>query len=119
MTVEGSLTGMDDSGKKSEARKKDKKKIAQMIKSRLSKRERIFLTICDLMTVTIVLVDLMFFIDFVKISNLMILTLLNIGIVGLSYFSYKFRKKVRRTVLKELIKTGRSETSEEDAPANK
>lgn len=123
--VDGSLIGMDDSDKKSEARRKDKKKIAKMIKSRLSERERIFLTICDLLTVTMVLVDLMFFMGFVKVSNLMILALVNIGIVGLSYFSYKHRRGVRRTVLRELSKTGRSETRDEknreleDARANK
>lgn len=117
--------GMDDSDKKAGARRKYKKKIAEMIRSRLSKRERFFLTICDLLTVTIVLVDLMFFMGFVKVSNLMILALVNIGIVGVSYFSYKLRRRVRRTVLRELRKTGRSETRDEknreleDARANK
>jgi len=99
---------MDSSHKKSGSRREEKEKIKEMIKSRLSQRERIFLTICDLLTVAIVLVDLIVFMGLAKISNLMILTLVNIGIVGLSYYSYKLRKRVGRIVLRELSKNGRS-----------
>lgn len=96
------LRDMDSSNKKSGSRKEEKEKIKKMIKSRLSERERIFLTICDLLTVAIILVDLIFFMGLAQTSNLMMLTLANIGVVGFSYLSYKLRKTVGKKVVREL-----------------
>lgn len=86
---------------KSKRTKREKEKITKIIKSRLSKRKRILLSLCDLLIVMVVLVDLSFFIDFLKISNLIALTIVNISVVILSYYSYKIRKRVVKTVIKE------------------
>lgn len=100
---------MDISNKKSGSKREEKDKIKNMIKSRLSERERIFLTICDLLTVAIVLVDLIVFTGLAQTSNLMTLTLANIGVVGLSYLSYRLRKTVGRKVVRELHEARRIE----------
>jgi len=86
---------------KNKRTKREKEKINQIIRARLSKRKRILLSLCDLLIVTVVLVDLMFFIDFLKISNLIALTIVNISVVILSYYSYKLRKRIVRNVIKE------------------
>jgi len=86
---------------KSKRTRREKEKITKIIRSRLSKRKRILLSLCDLLIVMVVLVDLMFFIDFLKISNLIALTTVNISVVILSYYSYKIRKRVVKTVIKE------------------
>lgn len=86
---------------KNKRTKREKEKINQILRARLSKRKRILLSLCDLLIVTVVLVDLMFFIDFLKISNLIALTIVNISVVILSYYSYKLRKRIVRNVIKE------------------
>lgn len=106
---------MDSSHKKSGSRREEKEKIKNMIKSRLSERERIFLTICDLLTVAIILVDLIVFMGLAQISNLMTLTLVNLGFVGLSYLSYRLRKNVGRKVVRELHEAKRIEASGDGA----
>jgi energy-converting hydrogenase Eha subunit H len=90
---------MDDSDKESD--KKEMDKIARIIKSRLSKRKRVLLSACNLLTVTVVLVDLMFFVELLKIPNLKLLTLVNIGVVLLSYYSYRLRKRMFRKIIEE------------------
>lgn len=90
---------MDDSDKVSS--KKEMDKIDRIIKSRLSKRKRVLLSACNLLTVTVILVDLMFFVELLKISNLKLLTLVNIGVVLLSYYSYRLRKRMFRKIIEE------------------
>jgi len=108
------MRDMDNSHKKSGSRRKEKEKIKKMIKSRLSERERIFLIICDLLTVAIVLVDLIVLTGLAQISNLGILTLVNLVVVGISYLSYRLRKNVGRKVVRELHEVRGIEVHGED-----
>lgn len=71
------------------------------IRSKLSRRESIFLSVSDIITVAMILIDLFYFLDVLKIRQALLITV-NITMVIVSYVAYQLKRKVRRRTIRAM-----------------
>jgi hypothetical protein len=60
--------------------------------------ERVFLTITNILIISIMLSDFMHFTGLIKVGNLQFLTLGNLVVVVLAYFSFLIKQRMRRRI---------------------
>ncbi len=71
------------------------------VRSMLSRRESIFLSVSDIVTVAMILIDLFYFLDVLKIGQGLLIAA-NIIIVIASYVAYQLKRKVRRRTIRAM-----------------
>ena len=71
------------------------------IRSKISRRESIFLSVSDIITVAMILIDLFYFLDVLKVSQGLLITV-NIIMVLVSYVAYQLKRKIRRRTIRAL-----------------
>lgn len=91
----GDVEILNSEGSVSEDNKKKR------IRSKLSRRESTFLSVSDIITVTMILIDLFYFLDVLKIGQGLLIAA-NIIIVIASYVAYQLKRKVRRRTIRAM-----------------
>ncbi len=91
---------MGDSGVNAKERKKE---FQRRIRQELTRNQRIFLSLLDLVMIATLLTDIGYFLGFLKEPNLMHLALLNLAVVAVGYVSYKTKRIIGRRVAKEMF----------------
>ena len=71
------------------------------IRSKLSRRESIFLSVSDIITVAMILIDLFYFLDVLKVGQGLLIAV-NIIMVIISYVAYQLKRKVRRRTIRAM-----------------
>jgi hypothetical protein len=71
------------------------------IRSNLSRRESIFLSVSDIITVAMILIDLFYFLDVLKVGQGLLIAV-NILMVIVSYVAYQLKRKVRRRTIRAM-----------------
>ena len=71
------------------------------IRSFLSRRESIFLSVSDIITVAMILIDLFYFLDVLKVGQGLLIAV-NILMVIVSYVAYQLKRKVRRRTIRAM-----------------
>ncbi len=71
------------------------------IRPKLSRRESIFLSVSDIITVAMILIDLFYFLDVLKVGQTLLITV-NITMVIVSYVAYQLKRKVRRRTIRAM-----------------
>lgn len=89
---------------KEESERLRKKELQRMIRSSLTRRQRVLLSLLDLAMVAMLLTDMAYFAGLLKETNLMHLALLNISVVVIGYISYKAKRIISRRVAMGLLK---------------
>ena len=92
----GDIEILNSEGGFSEDNKKERR-----VRSMLSRRESIFLSVSDIITVVMILIDRFYFLDVLKVGQgLLIAT--NIIMVIVSYVAYQLKRKVRRRTIRAM-----------------
>jgi len=71
------------------------------VRPKLSRRESIFLSVSDITTVALILIDLFYFLDVLKIGQGLLIAV-NIIMVIVSYVAYQLKRKVRRRTIRAM-----------------
>ena len=71
------------------------------IRSTLSRRESIFLSVSDIITVAMILIDLFYFLNVLKVGQGLLIAV-NIIIVIVSYVAYQLKRKVNRRTIRAM-----------------
>ncbi len=71
------------------------------VRSMLSRRESIFLSLSDIVTVAMILIDLFYFLDVLKVGQTLLIDV-NIIMVIVSYVAYQLKRKVRRRTIRAM-----------------
>jgi len=71
------------------------------IRSKLTRRESVFLSVSDIITVAMILIDLFYFLDVLKVSQGLLITV-NIIMVLVSYVAYQLKRKIRRRTIRAM-----------------
>ena len=66
----------------------------------LSRRERIFLAVVNVLVIGILISDLWYFMGLVIVSDLRLLAISNICVMILAYFSYVVKRRIRRRIIR-------------------
>ena len=111
------VINMDDP-KTDEDRRARKKEIQRLIRSRLTRNQRIVLSIFDIAMVAMLLTDIAYFMEYLKEPNLMQLALLNLSVVALGYASYRVKRGIGMMVMREMQgeKEGDAPDADEENP---
>ncbi len=72
-------------------------------KSVMSKRERIFLSISDFLMLGMILIDLLYWGELLKIKSSYLLYS-NVVVVAISYVAYELKKRIKRKNLRRIKK---------------
>lgn len=94
------VTEMEDSNENTKERKKE---FQRRIRSELTRNQRIFLSLLDLIMIATLLTDIAYFLGFLKEPNLMHLAILNLVVVAIGYVSYKTKRIIGRRVAKVMF----------------
>ncbi len=92
----GDIEILNSEGGFSEDNKKERR-----VRSKLSRQESIFLSVSDIITVAMILIDLFYFLDVLKIGQGLLIAA-NIIIVIASYVAYQLKRKVRRRTIRTM-----------------
>jgi len=103
------VTGMGDSD---EERGKRKEEFQRLTRSRLTRNERILLSLFDVLMIGMLLTDMAYFVGFLKDTNLMYLALLNVAVVAVGYASFRIKRAIGRQVAKEILEERKEEVEE-------
>lgn len=93
-----------------EGKRLRKKEIQKMIRSRLTRNQRLLLSLFDLAMIAMLLTDMAFFVGLLKEPNLMLLAVLNLSVVAIGYVSYKMKRIISRRVVKDVLREGEEDT---------
>jgi hypothetical protein len=66
----------------------------------LSRRERIFLAVVNVLVIGILISDLWYFLGLVIVTDLRLLAISNICVMILAYFSYVMKRRIRRRIIR-------------------
>ncbi len=92
----GDIEILNSEGSITEDNKKEKR-----FRPKLSRQESIFLSVSDIITVAMILIDLFYFLDVLKIGQGLLIAA-NIIIVIASYVAYQLKRKVRRRTIRAM-----------------
>jgi hypothetical protein len=92
----GDIEILNSEGSVSEDNKKGKR-----VRSTLSRRESTFLSVSDIITVAMILIDLFYFLDALKIGQGLLIAV-NIIMVIISYVAYQLKRRVRRRTIRAM-----------------
>lgn len=68
---------------------------------KLSRRERVFLAVVNVLVIGILISDIWYFMGLVIVTDLRLLAISNICVMILAYFSYVVKRRIRRRILLE------------------
>ena len=78
-----------------------KKAVERRPRSKLSKKERSFIILCNILLVTMIIVDLFQVFGFIKLENFIVFILANLVGLSFGYVSYRIKRRVRIRALRE------------------
>jgi hypothetical protein len=77
----------------------ENKVINNSIKPQITKKEKIFIYICNTLIISMVIMDFLFFFGIYEIDDIMLFIELNIFVSVLAYISYLLKRKIRRRII--------------------
>lgn len=92
----GDVEILNSEGSVSEDNKKGKR-----VRPTLSRRESAFLSVSDIITVAMILIDLFYFLDVLKVGQGLLIAV-NIIMVIISYVAYQLKRRVRRRTIRAM-----------------
>jgi len=89
-----------DEEKERPSKQMGQKSVKNRYKSKLSKKERTYITFCNIIMGMMILLDLYYLIGFIRIQNYMLFTLANLVSFSLGYISYRIKRRARTKTIK-------------------